>query len=110
MGQASRACRPARRRARPTQRLLSAGACLPYPGGASRDAERDVLQRTPRPGHQTEGGSFMSTGSDRRDVLKLGGLSAAAGVTALGAGAASLLSPTRAYAQAKSDSLLRTVL
>src|SRR5262249_53387713 len=52
----------------------------------------------------------MSMWSDRRDVLKLGGLGAAAGVAALGAGAASLLSPTRAYAQAKSDSLLRTVL
>jgi polar amino acid transport system substrate-binding protein len=52
----------------------------------------------------------MSTGSNRRDVLKLSGLGAAAGVAALGASAASLLSPARAYAQAKSDSLLRTVL
>jgi polar amino acid transport system substrate-binding protein len=52
----------------------------------------------------------MSTRSDRRDVLKLGGLSAAAGLATLGAGAAGLLAPARAYAQAKSDSLLRTVL
>src|SRR5262245_39036648 len=53
---------------------------------------------------------FMSTRSNRRDVLKLGGLSAAAGVATLGTAAAGLLSPARAYAQAKSDSLLRTVL
>src|SRR5262245_18539620 len=52
----------------------------------------------------------MSTGSNRRDVLKLSSLGAAAGVATLGASAVSLLSPTRAYAQAKSDSLLRTVL
>src|SRR5262249_34358322 len=52
----------------------------------------------------------MSTRSDRRAVLKLGGLGAAAGLATLGASAASLLSPARAYAQAKSDSLLRTVL
>ena len=52
----------------------------------------------------------MSARSDRRDVLKLGGLGAAAGLATLGATAASLLSPARAYAQAKSDSLLRTVL
>src|SRR5262250_236773 len=52
----------------------------------------------------------MSMGSNRRDVLKLGGLGAAAGLATLGASAASLLSPARAYAQAKSDSLLRTVL
>jgi polar amino acid transport system substrate-binding protein len=52
----------------------------------------------------------MSTGSNRRDVLKLSGLGAAAGVAALGTSAAGLLSPARAYAQAKSDSLLRTVL
>src|SRR5437870_3232758 len=52
----------------------------------------------------------MSASSYRRDVLKLGGLSAAVGVATLGAGAASLLATGRAYAQAKSDSLLRTVL
>ena len=52
----------------------------------------------------------MSMGSNRRDVLKLSGLGAAAGVATLGASAARLLSPTRAYAQAKTDSLLRTVL
>ena len=52
----------------------------------------------------------MRARSDRRDVLKLGGLGAAAGLATLGASAASLLSPARAYAQAKSDSLLRTVL
>src|SRR5215467_7036885 len=52
----------------------------------------------------------MSMGSNRRDVLKLSGLGAAAGVATLGASAASLLTPSRAYAQAKSDSLLRTVL
>ena len=52
----------------------------------------------------------MRVHSDRRDVLKLSGLGAAAGLATLGASAASLLSPARAYAQAKSDSLLRTVL
>jgi polar amino acid transport system substrate-binding protein len=53
----------------------------------------------------------MSTSQNRRDVLKLGGLGAAAGVLAgLGAGAASLLSPAQAYAQAAPTSLLRTVL
>ena len=52
----------------------------------------------------------MRAHSDRRDVLKLGGLGAAAGLATLGASAASLLSPARAYAQAAGDSLLRTVL
>jgi polar amino acid transport system substrate-binding protein len=53
----------------------------------------------------------MSKSHDRRDVLKLGGLGAAAGVlSGLGAGAASLLSPAQAYAQAAPTSLLRTVL
>ena len=53
----------------------------------------------------------MSGSQNRRDVLKLGGLGAAAGVLAgLGAGAASLLSPAQAYAQAAPTSLLRTVL
>ena len=53
----------------------------------------------------------MSKSQNRRDVLKLGGLGAAAGVLAgLGAGAASLLSPAQAYAQAAPTSLLRTVL
>jgi len=45
----------------------------------------------------------MSQPQNRRDVLKLGGL----GVVA---GAASLLSPSQAYAQAAPTSLLRTVL
>jgi len=53
----------------------------------------------------------MSKSHDRRDVLKLGGLGAAAGVlSGLGAGAASLLTPAQAYAQAAPTSLLRTVL
>jgi polar amino acid transport system substrate-binding protein len=53
----------------------------------------------------------MSKSQNRRDVLKLGGLGAAAGVlSGLGAGAASLLSPAQAYAQAAPTSLLRTVL
>ena len=53
----------------------------------------------------------MSKSHDRRDVLKLGGLGAAAGVlSGLGAGAASILSPAQAYAQAGPTSLLRTVL
>ena len=53
----------------------------------------------------------MSKSHDRRDVLKLGGLGAAAGVlSGLGAGAANLLSPAQAYAQAAPTSLLRTVL
>lgn len=53
----------------------------------------------------------MSKSQDRRDVLKLGGLGAAAGVlSGLGAGAASILSPAQAYAQAAPASLLRTVL
>ncbi|RPI08181.1 MAG: ABC transporter substrate-binding protein [Zetaproteobacteria bacterium] len=53
----------------------------------------------------------MSTSQGRRDVLKLGGIGAAAGVlSGLGAGAASLLSPAQAYAQAAPTSLLRTVL
>ena len=50
----------------------------------------------------------MSARSDRRGVSSWAAR-AAAGCT-LGATAASLLSPARAYAQAKSDSLLRTVL
>jgi len=53
----------------------------------------------------------MSKSQNRRDVLKLGGIGAAAGVlSGLGAGAASLLSPAQAYAQAAPTSLLRTVL
>jgi polar amino acid transport system substrate-binding protein len=53
----------------------------------------------------------MSTSQNRRDVLKLGGLGAAAGVlSGLGAGAASILSPAQAYAQAAPASLLRAVL
>jgi len=53
----------------------------------------------------------MSKSQNRRDVLKLGGLGAAAGiVSGLGAGAASILSPAQAYAQAAPTSLLRTVL
>jgi polar amino acid transport system substrate-binding protein len=53
----------------------------------------------------------MSKSQNRRDVLKLGGLGAAAGiVSGLGAGAMSLLSPAQAYAQAAPTSLLRTVL
>ena len=53
----------------------------------------------------------MSKSQNRRDVLRLGGLGAAAGVlSGLGAGAASLLSPAQAYAQAAPTSLLRTVL
>jgi polar amino acid transport system substrate-binding protein len=52
----------------------------------------------------------MNASSPRRDVLKLGGLGAAASVAALGAGAAGMLAPARAYAQARPDSLLRTVL
>jgi polar amino acid transport system substrate-binding protein len=53
----------------------------------------------------------MSKSQNRRDVLKLGGLGAAAGVlSGLGAGAAGLLSPAQAYAQATPTSLLRTVL
>ena len=53
----------------------------------------------------------MSQPQDRRDVLKLGGLGVAAGVlSGVGAGAASLLSPSQAYAQAAPTSLLRTVL
>jgi polar amino acid transport system substrate-binding protein len=44
-------------------------------------------------------------------VLKLGGLGVAAGVlSGLGAGAASVLSPAQAYAQAAPTSVLRTVL
>ncbi len=53
----------------------------------------------------------MSRSQNRRDVLKLGGLGAAAGVlSGLGAGAAGLLSPAQAYAQAAPTSLLRVVL
>ena len=53
----------------------------------------------------------MSGSQNRRDVLKLGGLGAAAGVlSGLGAGAASVLSPAQAYAQSAPASLLRTVL
>jgi len=53
----------------------------------------------------------MSKSQNRRDVLKLGGIGAAAGVlSGLGAGTASLLSPAQAYAQAAPTSLLRTVL
>ncbi len=53
----------------------------------------------------------MSKSQNRRDVLKLGGLGAAAGVlSGLGAGAAGLLSPAQAYAQAAPTSLLRVVL
>jgi polar amino acid transport system substrate-binding protein len=53
----------------------------------------------------------MSTSQNRRDVLRLGGLGAAAGVlSGLGAGAASILSPAQAYAQAAPASLLRAVL
>jgi polar amino acid transport system substrate-binding protein len=53
----------------------------------------------------------MSGSQNRRDVLKLGGLGVAAGVlSGLGAGAASVLSPAQAYAQAAPTSLLRTVL
>ncbi len=53
----------------------------------------------------------MSKSQNRRDLLKLGGLGAAVGVlSGLGAGAASLLSPAQAYAQAAPTSLLRTVL
>ncbi len=53
----------------------------------------------------------MSGSQDRRQVLKLGGLGVAAGVlSGLGAGAASVLSPDKAYAQAAPASLLRTVL
>lgn len=50
----------------------------------------------------------MSTTHDRRDLLKLGGLSLAAGAAAAGVGRA--LAPGLAYAQARPDSLLRTVL
>jgi polar amino acid transport system substrate-binding protein len=53
----------------------------------------------------------MSGSQNRRDVLKLSGLGVAAGVlSSLGTGAASLLSPNQAYAQAAPSSLLRTVL
>jgi polar amino acid transport system substrate-binding protein len=53
----------------------------------------------------------MSGSQNRRDVLKLSGLGVAAGVlSSLGTGAASLLSPDQAYAQAAPASLLRTVL
>jgi polar amino acid transport system substrate-binding protein len=48
----------------------------------------------------------VSRRDDRRDLLKLGGLGAAVGVAAAGG----LLSPRQAYAQAKPDSLLRSVL
>jgi polar amino acid transport system substrate-binding protein len=48
----------------------------------------------------------VSRADDRRDLLKLGGLGVAAGVAAAGG----LLSPRQAYAQARSDSLLRAVL
>src|SRR5262249_62085845 len=64
----------------------------------------------PRPRSGGGGGFYRRGSPPRRDVLKLSGLGAAAGVATLGASAATLLSPTRAYAQAKSDSLLRTVL
>src|SRR5262245_19328598 len=82
---------------------------LAYPGDAPPDDDQRTAVNTTA-GSQTEGGAFMSMGSNRRDVLKLSGLSAAAGVATLGASAGNLLSPARAYAQAKSDSLLRTVL
>ncbi len=53
----------------------------------------------------------MSASQDRRDVLKLGGLGLAAGVmSGIGAGATSVLTPERAYAQAQPTSLIRTVL
>jgi len=53
----------------------------------------------------------MSEAKSRRDLLKLGGFGAAAGVAAgIGAGGMSLLSPQQAYAQAAPTSLLRTVL
>ena len=53
----------------------------------------------------------MGKSQNRRDVLKLGGLGAAASlVSGLGAGVTSLLSPPQAYAQAAPTSLLRTVL
>jgi polar amino acid transport system substrate-binding protein len=47
----------------------------------------------------------METSGDRRDLLKLSGLGLAVGVAA-----GSALSPRQAYAQARPDSLLRTVL
>jgi polar amino acid transport system substrate-binding protein len=53
----------------------------------------------------------MGKSQSRRDLFKLGGLGAAAGVvSSLGAGGLSLLSPQQAYAQAAPTSLLRTVL
>jgi polar amino acid transport system substrate-binding protein len=53
----------------------------------------------------------MGKTQSRRDLFKLGGLGAAAGVvSSLGAGGLSLLSPQQAYAQAASTSLLRVVL
>ncbi|RPI41185.1 MAG: ABC transporter substrate-binding protein, partial [Hyphomicrobiaceae bacterium] len=53
----------------------------------------------------------MSGSQNRRDMLKLGGLGVTAGVlSGLGAGAVSVLSPAKAYAQAAPASLLRTVL
>jgi polar amino acid transport system substrate-binding protein len=53
----------------------------------------------------------MGKSQSRRDLFKLGGLGAAAGVvSSIGAGGLSLLSPQQAYAQAAPTSLLRTVL
>ncbi len=53
----------------------------------------------------------MGKSQTRRDLFKLGGLGAAAGVvSSLGAGGLSLLSPQQAYAQAAPASTLRTVL
>ncbi len=53
----------------------------------------------------------MSGSQNRRDMLKLGGLGVTAGVlSGFGAGAVSVLSPAKAYAQAAPASLLRTVL
>ncbi len=50
----------------------------------------------------------MGTSGDRRDLLKLGGLGLVAGAASAAAGGA--LTPRQAYAQARADSLLRTVL